>query len=385
MRLVHTVAHLAPGMGGPSTSVPALCKALAAAGEQVSLVTGSAEVGDFVRSLEKTVELCFVSLGPYVAANFSFEFWRVLRDVVSNADLVHTHGLWLDPNWASARAARRGHLPLVVSPRGMLAPQALARSRWRKRAAWAMLDGPNLRGAALIHASSAEEARQVRAAGVMAPIAVIANGVDTGALLPAGPTGRSGILFLGRIHPIKGIDLLLKAWQELCRARMDLPELLLAGPGEDRDVSWLRSELARLGDPRVRYLGSVWGEAKLELLRSARAVVLPSRTESYGMVVAEALACGTPVIATTGAPWKTLASARCGWHVEPEVEALAAALDAALAASDEELCAMGKRGRSLVERDHSLATSAARMIAAYSWVLGRGARPETVIDRNEAA
>lgn len=392
MRVVHTVARLAPGKGGPSESVPALCRALVAAGAEVTLVTGAGEVSDAVRALEAVAKVLYVRLGPYAAAHVGLSLGRELRALAGSADLLHGHGIWLHPNWASARAARRQGVPFVVSPRGMLAPRALASSRWRKRAAWLLLDGRHLRGAALVHATSPEEARQVRAAGIAAPIAVIGNGVDTTVLCPPeaaagrGRTSpRAGVLFLGRIHPIKGIDLLLDAWRLVAGARRDVPELLLAGPGEERHVAWLRRELAARSLPGARYLGPVRGSEKLELLRGVRALVLPSRSENYGLVVAEALACGTPVVATTGTPWSALASERCGWHVEPSPTDLAQGLAELLEASDEAIEAMGLRGRAFVEREHSLSATATRMLAAYAWVLGRGDRPAGVLDRDEAA
>ncbi|MBZ5589446.1 MAG: glycosyltransferase [Acidobacteriia bacterium] len=383
MKVVHTVAGLWEHTGGPAESVPALCRGLAEAGHRVTLITGQGELVSAVHALEPAVTVRLVRLGPYRLANYSRESVGAVEQESRSAELIHTHGLWLHPNWVSARVARRRGLPLVVSPRGMLAEWALDRRRLFKRVLWHLVDGPACRGAAIVHCTSQGEATEVRRAGCRGPLAVIPNGVDTMSFSPAvkatGSPREVGheVLFMSRIHPKKALDLLLEAWAGV-RASQPAARLALAGPGEPHNVAWLREMLDGSLGRGVRYLGVVAGEERLRLLRSAAVVVLPSRSENYGMVVAEALACGTPVITTTGTPWHALPAERCGWVVEPEVAALAGALDAALRCSGDELAAMGARGRAFVVREHSLGAAVGRMVAAYEWVLGRGPKPAFV-------
>jgi glycosyltransferase involved in cell wall biosynthesis len=381
VKILHTVAGLFEHTGGPATSVPALCRELARLGHQVTLFTGEGPLAPAVRALADTVCLRTVPLGPYRLANYSVQFARACNAEAQRADLVHTHGLWLYPNWASARAAQRYGKPLVVSPRGMLASWSLGRRRLVKALLWRLVDGRCVRSAAVVHATSDAEAADLRQRG-LGRVVVIPNGVDTQAFTPVpGRTGEGGagrrVLFLGRIHPVKGLDPLLQAWARVA-ARHPLACLELAGHGEARHVAWLESHVAKLRDLRITYLGPASNEQRLLLLQSATVVVLPSFTENYGMVVAEALACGKPVIASTGTPWRALAEHGCGWWVPAERDALAAALDEALSAPAEKLAAMGREGRQFVVAEHSIASAAARMVAVYEWLLARAPRPEWV-------
>ncbi len=381
MRILHTVAGLWERTGGPAASVPALCRELARSGHQVTLLTGTGPLAPAVRALEGTVCLRTVPLGPYRLANYSAAFARACRAEAEAADLVHTHGLWLHPNWASARASRHFGKPLVVSPRGMLAPWSLGRRRPLKSLLWRLVDGRNTRSAAVVHATSDAEAADLRRLG-LARIAVIPNGVDTREFRPAPESERKRegprrVLFLGRIHPVKGLDPLLQAWARVAVGHPSA-SLELAGQGEAPHVAWLESRLTGLANLRVDFLGPVSGERRLSLLQSATVVVLPSFTENYGMVVAEALACETPVIASTGTPWRAVAEQGCGWWVPPEPEALSGALDQALSASPERLAAMGRKGRQLVVAEHSVTAAADKMVAVYDWIVGQAPRPECV-------
>ncbi|MGZ4778981.1 MAG: glycosyltransferase, partial [Thermoanaerobaculia bacterium] len=142
--------------------------------------------------------------------------------------------------------------------------------------------------------------------------------------------------------------------------------LVIAGPGERRHIEELRSWLMEEGLERVAYVGSLDGQEKLSMLARAAVVVLPSRNENYGMVVAEALACATPVITTVAVPWPAIVDQRCGWRVAISADAIATALGEALALNSDQLNAMGGRGRKLVEKSHSTETAAAEMESAYT-------------------
>jgi glycosyltransferase involved in cell wall biosynthesis len=290
-------------------------------------------------------------------------------------DVVHNHSLWQMAN-ISAGLAVPGHGALLVtSPRGTLSAWALARSAGRKRL-MRPLQWPALTRAGLLHATSDEELADIRRLGLRAPVAVIANGIDMPDAAPAGPGGPlRTLLFLGRLHPVKGIDRLLAAWGRLAPRHPDW-ELRLVGPGEPDHLAAATRQAAPL--PRVTLAGPVYGAAKSEAYRAASLFVLPSHSENFGVAVAEALAHGVPALVGRGAPWSGLVSERAGWWVDNDVETLVEALDAAMSLPAGELSAMGARGRTWMARDFGWDGIAERMIAAYRFARGEAERPDWV-------
>jgi glycosyltransferase involved in cell wall biosynthesis len=202
---------------------------------------------------------------------------------------------------------------------------------------------------------------------------------------------RRWIVFMSRLHPKKGVDVLLRAWARQKEVTSDVwrvtspdadksfsplvswslsPILILAGSdliGYRKEVEKMVKELGL--EDSVVITGEVQGEMKDCLLANAEVFVLPSYSENFGIVVAEALSWGRPVITTTGTPWKEVADVGAGWWVKPEEEALAGALAQALAKGREEIEAMGAKGRELVERSYTWASPAAKLIAAYEAAL----------------
>jgi glycosyltransferase involved in cell wall biosynthesis len=244
-----------------------------------------------------------------------------------------------------------------------------------KRLLWSLIERPLFDEATLIHLASELEERDVRQLGVAARTVVIPHGIDLeGEFATARSArarkvglpeaeGRRVVLFLSRIHPVKGLDLLCRVWAEL---PAHLPALLLvAGPGDDASLTELRRWLAQQPGPPARYVGPVTGDRKLALLSSAWLMALPSHSENYGMVVAESLACGTPVLTTTRMPWAEVAAMGCGWVIEPQADSLARALHAALGLTSDEHEPMRAKARALVVRSHSLESAVTRMEASY--------------------
>jgi len=196
--------------------------------------------------------------------------------------------------------------------------------------------------------------------------------------LPLRPAGRRRLLFLSRIHPKKGIDVLLRAWAGLETARPDW-DLVIAGPDEVGHTAEMQGLAHRLELRRVKWLPAVHGEAKSELYRSADCFVLPTHAENFGLVIAEALAHEVPVITTRNAPWDGLRAHRCGWWVDLDETVLRQTLEEATSQSREGLFAMGTRGRAWMERDFGWDGIGEKMLAVYEWVAGRSARPEFVV------
>jgi len=261
----------------------------------------------------------------------------------------------------------------------MLSPWALRRSRAAKRLLWKLSERRLFERTALVHLTSELEEREVRQLGITARTVVIPNGIDLdGEYAPsriadarvAGipeADGRRVVLFLSRIHPKKGLDLLCRAWSELSPDLRAL--LLIAGPGDEDSLRELRGWLAEQPGPPARYIGSVAGDRKLSLLSAAWLLVLPSHSENYGMVVAEALASGTPVLTSTEVPWSELEPAGCGWVTQLRVDAFAQALQRALHLPQEEHELMRVRARILVDASHSLQSVITRMERSYKEVV----------------
>jgi glycosyltransferase involved in cell wall biosynthesis len=183
------------------------------------------------------------------------------------------------------------------------------------------------------------------------------------------------VLFLSRIAPAKGLLNLINAWKQVCAEGW---RLQIAGPNEDGHLAEVlaRVKQADVGDS-VEYIGVMDGEAKRQLYLCADIFVLPTFTENFGVVVAEALAHGLPVITTRGAPWADLETFDCGWWVDIGVGPLVLALREAMALSDDERCAMGARGRVYAQR-YDWGGIAHQMVDVYRWVLGQGPQPSCV-------
>jgi glycosyltransferase involved in cell wall biosynthesis len=304
---------------------------------------------------------------------------RALDEATITADIVHNHSLWLMPNIYPATAAARRGKPFVVSPRGTFAKRALEYSSQAKRLFWAALQGPAVRTAACFHATSYQEYLDIRRASLVRPVAIIPNGVDVPDE-PAIDVRRERprtLLYLGRLHRIKGLDLLLHAWNRVANTAPDW-RLRIVGPDEARYRHELERLANELGAPRVEFAGARYGSEKTAEFGAAQLFILPSHTENFGMSVAEALAQGTPVITTTGTPWIGIRDHGCGWYVDPTADALESALREALLLEPAELAKMGQSGREWMVRDFAWSMVAKKMEMTYRWLIAGGAPPDFV-------
>jgi glycosyltransferase involved in cell wall biosynthesis len=380
MNLLHVVPTYVPAWshGGPIYSVHGLCRSLVERGHRVSVFTTDVHgTGRLDVPLAEPVDVEGVE-ASYFPVSFPRRLYRspglarAVRERVGSFDAVHLHSLFLWPTASAARAAERAGVPYVIAPRGMLVPELVARQgRLRKQAWLRLVERRTLRHAAAFHATTELEALEAGRFGLpLPPIHVVPNGIDLAPFrdpaTPESPAVREWIgagpffLFLGRVNWKKGLDRLILALLDLPAVR-----LAVAGPDEDGHRAELE-ELARWGSvgDRVRFLGPVHGGDKLALLRSARALVLPSTSENFANAVLESMASGRPVIVTPDvglAP--TVQETGCGLVVAGNPQSLEDALKRLLEDSDlaDE---MGRRGCEAAQ-NFAWSEVAHRMAAVY--------------------
>lgn len=381
---IHVVTSIEAEASGPSYSVVRLAQEQAARGGSTGIYSLSDEPCESVEHgvYHRRYARSLTDVPGLSRLEFSRGMQQSLFAATQQGALLHVHGLWRMPNVYPGLAAEQSKTPLVLSPRGMLGGPALAFSTKQKRAFWHIWQRRALRALDCVHVTAKSELEDVRAFGLTAPAAIIPNGID----VPEHPLtvtkqdkALRQVLHLGRIHPKKGIDRLLRAWSLIDDTRANW-ELLIIGPSERGYMDELKALAQQLNIKNVRFEGPIYGDEKQEAYANADVFVLPSLHENFGMVIAEALAQGTPVISTKGAPWEGLITERCGWWIEHGSDALAAAIMEATALSSEELFKMGSRGRDWMRRDFSWDAIAEKMEGVYQWCTGQGERPGCVVE-----
>lgn len=368
MRTLQVVPSIGEEAAGPSYSVPAICRALGANNAPTCLATVDSK---FISSSEGFEHVRFrASFGPKTLSR-SVAMKMHLKRNISNFDIVHNHSLWALPNIYACQIAVEAGVPLVISPRGTLHPRALSISRHKKKLFGALIQNRLLKSAVAIHATSQEEAKHIRAFGLEQPIMVLPNGVSLPKFEFLAPQGHDKtLLYFGRIHPIKGLLHLIEAWGNLSEQRKnDGWKLQIVGADSTGHTKELKAAVANRNIPRVSFGSPVYGAEKFQLLGSANLYILPTESENFGMTVAEALACGTPVLTTKGAPWSDLITHNCGWWVDVGVLGIEAGLSQALSTSTLELSEMGANGRKLVADKYAWQSIAERMRGFYEWII----------------
>ncbi|GIW88838.1 MAG: hypothetical protein KatS3mg108_3162 [Isosphaeraceae bacterium] len=378
------VLHLCNGLdpkrdGGMVPSILGFTGGLARAGETVTIVTPTPSRLE-PSEVPPGVEL----IGP----DPDFADW------IAKADLVHIHGLWQAHSRRGAPTAHRQGIPYLIAAHGMADPWALRHKAWKKAVYSWLVEGRNLRGASCLHALAEPEVGHLRTLAPQTPIALVPNGVDLRPFdhLPdrlrleqrhPELAGRLVVLFLGRLHRKKGLDLLGEAFAALAPRFPEL-HLLVAGRDEGARIDLAsRAEAAGLAD-RITWLDHVSGESAREAWGAADAFILPSYSEGFSMAVLEALAARKPTVITTACHFGELARHGGGLVVEPDPESVTAGLRQLLEMTPAERAAMAARGRRLIEQHYTWDHQAARLQEVYRWLIGGGPAPECVVERGKA-
>lgn len=307
-------------------------------------------------------------------------------------DLVHTHGIWTYLSVVTTRWSKSNGgvipRPYLVSTHGMLDPWALRNSRWKKILAGFAFERRHLENAACIHAFNQAEAAAIRAFGLRNPICIIPNGVEVPTSNAANGeppwtthmvSGRKVLLYLGRLHPKKGLRILLRGWKKAFKRERDWI-LVIAGwdqGGHRRELEQLTREL-KISDS-VQFVGPLFGEARDSAYQNADAFVLPSLSEGQPLVVLEAWSHARPVIMTPECNLPEGFEKRAAIRMHATEEGAAEALGKLFALKELTLREMGGRGRDLVTGNFSWSQIASQMFAVNEWLLGRSAPPNCVL------
>ena len=383
MKILQTIGGFTAESGGTSTCTYDLIRSINAIEPCVDLLTPEARAGHRLMGTgeEWIKTTAYDYRTPYA---YSPNTKRFLRE--SDYDIYHANGLWMYSNHITCAVAREKHRPYIITPHGMLYPDALKRSYWKKWPLKVLHFNRDIMQATCIHATCNKEAEFIRQFGYKGNIAVIPNPCfipDFAEELYAKKCnlflgGNSPVKFgfLGRLHPRKKIENLLYGFKEVLASGIAAgespasPMLVIMGKGDDVYEHFLRSEVERLGlQERVKFLGFVSGREKYEALSELSALFVPSDFENFGMIVTEALSVGTPVMASLGTPWEELNTEQCGWWVDRSVESVAEVMREVLAMPVEKLLDMGERGRRLVAEKYEASMVSRQMIGLYKSII----------------
>ncbi len=330
IKILHVVPTYLPATryGGPIQSVHGLCKALVGLGHEVHVYTTNANgPGDSDVPLGTPVVLDGVLVSYFPTRwprrlYYSPAMAAQLTKAITGFDLVHIHAMFLWPGLAASRAAQRKEVPYVVSPRGMLVPELIARKSSMLKTAWLQLfDRRMLRKASAVHVTSSVEQEDIRSLGIKARrLLLIPNGIEVPDFGTEQNARQRHVLYLGRLDRKKGVDVLLQAM-----ALLPGVPLVIGGAGEPEYMAELKSLTTRLQlDERVTFLGHLDDTTKWQEYRRASLFVLPSISENFANVVLEAMAAGCPVVVTPGVGMAdTVARQECGRVVQRDPHEIA--------------------------------------------------------------
>jgi glycosyltransferase involved in cell wall biosynthesis len=380
MRILQVVDSLDPIFGGPPTVVLRLAAALAREGAQVTLYSlersgREADIAATLGGIPGIESVCRVSevcdsRGARLSGRPAQDY---MRRSGSEFDLVHLHGLWRPSLRAILQESLKRSIPFVITPHGMLARWSLAQKPLRKKIALATSWRKLIRRALFVHALTEAESRDFTALGIDCPVDVIPNGFfleEIGELPPPGSfhathpelQGQRFILFLGRLHYVKRVDLLVRAFAKLAATVEDV-RLVLAGPdcGTRPQVEQTVKTLG-LGS-RVHFVGPLYGQQKYAAMVDARCFCQPSVYETFSMSILEAMACGLPPVITRGCNFDEVGTSGSGLVVDSE-DGLADALRKFCTDTDARNSA-AKRSRDLVVAKYTWHVVARQMLARY--------------------
>lgn len=386
MHIVHVIPGIWQHTGGPAEVVPRLCASLEQGCEITLMTLDGPHSEAALECAERGVDFRSYSVWGRGGIWYSPKLSRNLKQLAKAADIIHDHGLWLYPNWIATKWAHHYKKPLVITPHGLLGPNHLQRSRWKKLVAWYCFDRRSVVNASCVHLFTQNEIQHIRHFGVTCPLAVIPNGVDIWDLPDKGvfanrfaqSHGKKVLLFLARVHPIKGVFDLVDAWKIISK-RYPEWHLVIAGSPEAECVNKVEVEIEKYGlQSSATLVGPQYGQHRLEAYAAADAFVLPSYAEGFSTSILEAMACRLPVVYTDPCNFPEAAERGASIVGPTGTEALARNIERLFQLSDVERIRMGAAGRKLIQEKYTWPQVAKRMKQTYEWILGGGQPPSWI-------
>lgn len=360
MKVIHYIASIDKSSGGTTEYMRLLSKVLKN-DTSLSIATG---ISDDPITIDG-VSVKFFNSSIFRWFTLINEFRTFLKK--EKPDIVHINGIWSPQNWGFQKAAQELKIKVVLSPHGMLESWILDHNPLKKKIALYLFQNNAIKKVNHIHTTAQMENDSIRKLGFSNDITIIPNGIDLSEITKVKTTyGSKKIVFLSRIHPKKGIEILLEAWRNCDTKGWTLE---IAGNGDANYIQSLTQSAQNLKN--VHFVGAKYGQEKWDFLRSADVMILPTHSENFGIVVVEALAVGVPVITTTGTPWQDLQKYKCGWWIDLSVINLKSTLLTIFNDPIETLEIMGNNGKNLVKEKYDIEAIGKNMFELYNNILKR--------------
>lgn len=318
--------------------------------------------------------------------SFPINILGKLPKYLTEFQILHQHGVWMPVSLYSRKISRATRIPKIIQPHGLLEPYKIENiSPVKKKIVFNLVERFNLAESAALIACSEVEAKSLKKLFPNNEIAIIPNGVNpllTQYFTPSkNKLSKKRMLFLSQIIPIKGLERLLCVLERLAyNEKIAEWEVLIAGYGSSDYIFSLMQLSKKLNiEGIVKFIGPKYADEKIELLGSSDLLVLPTFSENFGLVIAEALALGIPVLTTKGAPWQQLTTYGCGFWVDNDEDGLFNGILKVLSLEKKELEKMGKKGRDLVLDRYTWDKVASKTIELYEWILYKNQKPNFIL------
>lgn len=356
MKTLFIISSLSRLWGGTTVAVLNSFYTLQALGADIELWSAWRDGDEIAYDVAQHPKIRFFD--SYTSWRYSPKLARALQERIKEFDIVHIHGMWLYPHLVAARVAKKMGVPHIISPHGMIEADALARKGLKKRIYWSLLEKSSFQNASAIHAITKNEKKRALELAPSTPVFVLPNGIET---LPDNPKvafpKEPTILFVGRLHPIKGLDRLLRAV-----VLLDV-RLIVAGDGDEEYKKYIYDLTNELGlKDRVEFLGFVDKETKAKLYAKASLLAVPSHSEVLSLVALEAISYGLPVLISRACHFDEIVESGAGIVIDDnEPSSIASGIRRMLSC---DLFMMSKNAF-LLSRRYSLQTVCSKLLLEY--------------------